>query len=83
VSDQVILEEFKAHGITKYRTQRALLALVNPDKAPKGVIERWQKLGIMDEQRRIILGKGESIEDLTLWLIFAGVWEGDIERVSP
>jgi len=83
VGDQEILEEFKAHGITNRRTQRALLALVNPDKAPKWIIERWQKLRILDEQRRIVLGRGESIEDLTLWVIFAGVWEGDIERVSP
>jgi len=83
VAEAKVLEEFKAHGITSRRTQRALLALLDPDKAPKWIIERWQKLRILDEQRRIVLGKGESIEDLTIWLIFAGVWEGHIERVSP
>ena len=82
MTDKEIVDMFKAWGITNRRTQRALLALAEPDKAPKWVVERWQKLRVLTEDNRIILCEGESLDDRVQWIIFALMWDGHVERVT-
>ena len=81
MSEKEIYDEFKDMGITNRRTQRALLALVDPDKAPNRIVERWQKLGVLNDEGRVILCKGESLDSRFQWILFAMIWDGHIERV--
>ena len=81
MSDKEIFDEFKSWGITSRRTQRALLALAKPDNADGWILERWRKLRVLTDDNRIILCKGESLDNKVQWIIFSMIWEGHVERV--
>ena len=81
MTEKEIFDEIRSWGIPNRRTQRALLALLEPDKADKGTLELWRKKGVLTDDNRIILYKGESMDNQFQWILFALVWEGLAERV--
>ena len=82
-AEKPLIDGFRELGFNwKTARQLAKLVLHLSGEKPLGKweLERWQRLNVLDEEGRLIVGRDEDPADSFFWIMLGLVWEGMIGR---